>query len=97
MTSRGRSIWQVESDLREKLRQGCQGLFFLDETAPHILSYVESVKGGFWKRDALIFLEREGIKADLKRRPCPPAGKDWISKGIRSFLKARMRRRGWTG
>jgi hypothetical protein len=55
------------------------------------VSYVESVKGQFWKPQAIKFLREQGIKVNLKRRPFPPQGNDFISKFFRSCYKRRLK------
>ncbi len=88
----GLNIWQAETRIRDCLRQGRRGLYFLKKETPPILSYVESIKGGFWQPAAIEFLKSQGLKPDLQKRPCPPQGKGLIPKLIRSYLKKRMRR-----
>lgn len=88
----GLNIWQAETRVRDCLRAGRKGMFFLKKETPPIISYVESIKGGFWKPVAIQFLRENAIEADLRTRPCPPQGKGLIAKLIRSYLKRRIRR-----
>jgi hypothetical protein len=89
----GLNIWQCESNIRVLLRQGESRLFFMDEQAPKIISYVESVKGQFWKPSGVAHLRQHGFEPDLSYRPCPPQGRDFFSKAVRSFHKRRMKSR----
>jgi hypothetical protein len=86
----GLNIWQCESLVRKKLREGEQNFFFMKEDAPRLISFVEGVRGRFWKPEGLSYLRANGIQPDLTWRPCPPQGQDFISKLIRSFQKRRM-------
>ena len=86
----GLNIWQCESLVRKKLREGEQNFFFMKEDAPKLISFVEGVRGRFWKPDGLAYLQANCIQPDLKWRPCPPQGQDFISKLIRSHHKRRM-------
>ncbi len=89
----GLNIWQAESRVRDCLRAGLKGMFFLKKETPPLLSYVESVKGGFWQAEAVKFLRGAGVEPDLKSRPCPPQGSGLWPKLIRSIMKRRLRRR----
>ncbi|MCF7787380.1 MAG: hypothetical protein K9N47_14725 [Prosthecobacter sp.] len=85
------SIWAAESRLRKLNTEGEPGLFYMKDESPKVVSYVESVKGQFWKPQAIKFLREQGIKVNLKRRPFPPQGNDFISKFFRSCYKRRMK------
>ncbi len=87
----GCSIWAAESRLRKLNIEGEPGLFYLKSESPKVVSYVESVKGQFWKPIAIDYLRAQGIKVNLKRRPCPPQGNDFISKFFRSCYKRRLK------
>jgi hypothetical protein len=89
----GRNIWQCETGVRDLLRAGEKGLYFMDTKAPRILSFVESVRGQFWKPEGIAFLKNHGILPDLKRRPFPPQGRDFFSKLSRSYHKYWMKKR----
>jgi hypothetical protein len=87
----GCSIWAAESRLRKLNREGESGLFYMKKESPQIVSYVEGVKGQFWKPPAIEFMKNQGVRLNLKRRPCPPQGNDFISKFFRSCYKRRMK------
>lgn len=88
----GLNIWQCESRVRDLLREGETQFFFMDQAAPPILSFVESVRGQFWKPEGLAYLRSHQFEPDLKRRPCPPQGDNIFSKALRSYFKAKMKR-----
>jgi hypothetical protein len=88
----GKNIWQCETGVRDLLRAGEKGLYFMDAKAPKIISFVESVRGQFWKPEGIDFLAGHGRSPDLKKRPCPPQGSDLFSKWIRSYYKSRLRK-----
>ena len=88
----GLNIWQCESLVRKKLHDGEQRFLFLDSNAPKQISFVEGVRGRFWKPDGLAFVKSQGLMPDLDRRPCPPQGQGFVHKLIRSFHKRRMNR-----
>jgi hypothetical protein len=92
IASPGLNIWQCESRVRQLLRDGEQQFFFLDEDAPKQISFVEGVRGRFWKPEGVAFLKSHGLRPDLRRRPCPPQGQGMIPKLIRSLHKRRMGR-----
>ena len=87
----GCSIWAAESRLRKLNIEGEPGLYYMKDDAPQVVSYVESVKGQFWKPQAIKFLREQSIKVNLKRRPFPPQGNDFISKFFRSCYKRRLK------
>jgi hypothetical protein len=87
----GCSIWAAESRLRKLNREGEAGLYYMKKESPLIISYVEGVKGQFWKVPAVDFMRKQGMQLNLKRRPFPPQGNHFISKFIRSCFKRRMR------
>ncbi len=87
----GCSIWAAESRLRKLNREGEPGLYYLRTETPVVVSYVEAVRGQFWKPMGAAYLQQQGIQPNLKRRPCPPQGGDFISKFIRSCYKRRMK------
>lgn len=86
----GENIWVTESLMRDDALDKQFKQFSLTETTPFHLTYVESVRGRFWKKNGLDYLRKHGLKPDLWRRPCPPSGDDVISKVIRSIHKRRM-------
>jgi len=88
----GLNIWQCESLVRKKLREGEQNFLFMDEAAPKMISFVEGVRGRFWKPEGLAYMRANGIEPDLVWRPCPPQGNGIFAKFIRSFYKRRMDR-----
>ncbi len=88
----GLNIWQCESLVRKKLHEGERHFYFMDEDAPRQISFVEGVRGRFWKPEGIEYLRANGIHPDLKRRPCPTQGNGFFPKLIRSFLKRRMQR-----
>ncbi|MFZ2277139.1 MAG: hypothetical protein WAW39_05040 [Prosthecobacter sp.] len=85
------SIWAAESRLRKLNREGEAGLYYLKTETPKVVSYVEGVRGQFWKPQGVAYLREQGIKANLKRRPFPPQGNDFLSKFFRSCYKRRMK------
>jgi hypothetical protein len=86
----GLNIWQCESLVRKILRDGEKRFFFMDEDAPKQISFVEGVRGSFWKPEGLAYMRSNGIEPDLKRRPCPPVGEGIWAKMVRSVQKRRM-------
>jgi hypothetical protein len=86
----GLNIWKCESLVRKKLREGERSFFYMDESAPKQISFVEGVRGRFWKPEGLAYMRKNGIKPDLKWRPCPPQGEGFFAKLVRSVLKRRM-------
>lgn len=89
----GLNIWQCESLVRKKLREGEKHFFFMDQQAPKQISFVEGVRGRFWKPEGLAYMRKNGIEPDLGWRPCPPQGNGFFAKLIRSWQKRRMDRR----
>lgn len=85
------SIWAAESRLRKLNREGESGLFYMKKESPKMVSYVEGVKGQFWKAPAVEFMRKQGMRLNLKRRPFPPQGNNFIAKLFRSFYKRRMK------
>lgn len=85
------SIWAAESRLRKLNREGEPGLYYFRTETPPVVSYVESVRGQFWKPMGIAYLREQGIKANLKRRPFPPQGNDFLSKFFRSCYKRKMK------
>jgi hypothetical protein len=90
-TEPGLNIWQTENQFKALARQNHQGHFFLESGTPSLITYVESVRGYFWKPMAIEYLARHGLRPDLNRRPCPPQGQNPFSRLYRSVLKRRMR------
>lgn len=86
----GLSIWRTENRLKALARQDCNRHFFLEPGTASLVTYVESIKGHFWKPMAMEFLAMHGLKPDLIRRPFPPQGQDPIARGYRSILKRRI-------
>jgi hypothetical protein len=64
----------------------------MDQTAPKLISFVEGVRGRFWKPEGLAYMRANGIRPDLAWRPCPPQGDGLLPKLIRSYHKRRMNR-----
>ena len=89
----GLNIWKCESLVRQRLREGEKNFFFLDPQAPKLISFVEGVRGRFWKKEGVAFIRKNGLEPDLAWRPFPPQGNDPFSRLIRSFYKRRMDRR----
>lgn len=87
----GLNIWQCESLVRKKLREGERNFFFMGLQAPKQISFVEGVRGRFWKPEGLAYMRKNGIEPDLRRRPCPPQGEGFIAKLVRSWYKRRMK------
>jgi hypothetical protein len=85
------NIWVTESRMRDhcEARPGTQ--FNLAQGAAYRLTYVESVRGQFWKPNGVEYLRANGLRPDLRRRPCPPQGQGPLAKIIRSYHKRRMR------
>lgn len=90
LAAAGENIWRTESLMRDDALDRNFKQFSLTEASPFRLTYVESVRGRFWKKNGLEFLRQNGLKPDLWRRPCPPGGDDPVSKVIRSLYKRRM-------
>lgn len=85
------NIWRTEALMRDhaEARPGTQ--FNLAHASPYRLTYVESVRGCFWKPNGMQYLKDNGLKPDLWRRPFPPQGEGTWAKVVRSFHKRRMR------
>lgn len=86
----GNSIWDGNKIMNAMNVADSPDLYYLRAGVPPLISFVEAVKGRFWKPVAMEFMEKTGVKPDLKWRPFPPQGQDPISKTIRSFHKRRM-------
>jgi hypothetical protein len=86
----GLDIWQTESYIRRCVEKSEEGFFYLSETSPFHFTYMEAVRGRFWKPSALEFLNKYGVQPNLRVRPCPCQGRDFFSKLIRSFQKRIM-------
>jgi len=86
----GLNIWRTEKQFKALARQDCRGHFFLEPGTPSLITYVESIKGYFWKPMALEYLAQHGLRPSLSRRPCPPQGQGPLSRFYRSVLKRRM-------
>ncbi len=89
--AQGINVWQGESAIRAQILRDNTGFWHVRADHPRLLDYVEGVKGGFWKPNAVQFCREQGIEPDLKTRPCPPQGNDPISKLMRSLQKRRIR------
>lgn len=87
----GHNPWQGERAIKDLKEQSPPGFFLLDEQVPRLLPYLEAVKGGFWKADALAYCREQGIEPNLGARPCPPPGDDLVSKAMRSLYKRKLR------
>ena len=90
LASAAENIWRTEALMRDDALDPSFKQFSLTDSSPFHLTYVESVRGRFWKPNGLAYLNQHGLKPDLWRRPCPPQGTDVLSKVIRSFHKRRM-------
>jgi hypothetical protein len=86
----GFSIWQADSYLRVLNREDNSRMLYLTSDAPPYIKYVESVRGGFWKKGAIPFLQEEGFRLNYLWRACPPEGQNIFAKTYRSFLKRWM-------
>lgn len=86
----GNSIWDGNKAMNAMNLKDSPDLYYLREGVPPLISFMEAVKGKFWKPEAMDFMRRTGVKPDLKWRPFPPQGQDPISKVVRSFHKRRM-------
>ncbi|MEW6302173.1 MAG: hypothetical protein AB1705_01795 [Verrucomicrobiota bacterium] len=87
----GLNIWQAENRLKSFAKANPEGHYFLEEDQPPLVTYVESIKGFFWKPVAVEFLAKHGLTPNLWRRPCPPQGEDKLARFLRSLHKRRMR------
>lgn len=87
----GLNIWAAERRLKALALAEPAGNFYLGPGTPTVLTYVESIKGLFWKPPTIEFLKQHGRRPDFWRRPCPPQGDDLFSKFFRSLQKQRMR------
>ena len=90
LASAHENIWRTETLMRDDAPVGEHKQFSLTPASPFRLTYVESVRGRFWKPNGLAYLKQHGLKPDLGHRPCPPQGSDILSKIIRSYHKRRM-------
>lgn len=85
--------WRAEDAIRAlAATEDSNGFFCQSEEVEPIFSYVEAVKGKFWKQDGLDFLSQQGLTPDFSVRPFPRGGQQWWAKGLRSLHKRRM---GW--
>ncbi len=83
--------WRAEDAIRALAdTDGGGGFYCLAEEAAPVFSYVEAVKGKFWKPDGLAHLKQHGLTPDFTVRPYPRAGQQWWAKGLRSLHKRRM-------
>jgi hypothetical protein len=89
----GLSLWDANTRLTTMNRENHPDFYYLRREIPPMIEFVESVKGKFWKPEAMEFLEKEGVKPDLRWRPYPPQGRDFFGKLVRSYYKQRMNRR----
>jgi len=89
----GNSIWDGNKVMNAMNLADSPDLYYLREGVPPLISFMEAVKGKFWKPAAMDFMKRTGVTPDLKWRPFPPQGQDPLSKVVRSFYKRRMDRR----
>lgn len=90
LAAAGVNIWKTETLMRDDALDRQFRQFSLTTASPFHLTYVESVRGRFWKPNGLAYLRSNGLEPDLWRRPCPPAGDGVVDKVIRSFHKRRM-------
>jgi len=91
----GLNIWRTQTKLRALARRDCRGHYFIEQRTPALITYVESIKGYFWKPMGIEYLARHGLRPDLNRRPYPPQGQDPFTRLYRSVLKRRMRFVNW--
>lgn len=70
----GLNIWAAERRLKSLAQAEAKGHYYLGPGTPTVLTYVESIKGLFWKPPTLEFLRQHQLRPDLWRRPCPPQG-----------------------
>jgi len=89
----GLNIWKAENVAKQLAKENPETNYYFGPDSKPLITYQESIKGYFWKPSGLEFLKLHGLEADLKWRPCPPQGRDFFSKLIRSFYKYRMKRR----
>jgi hypothetical protein len=87
----GLSIWTAEQRLKRLARENSERLYHIAPECPLIVTYVESVKGFFWKPAAVEFLAGHGMRPDLWRRPCPNPSDHPLARFTRSVHKRRMR------
>ena len=87
----GLNIWAAERRLKSLAMQEPKAHFYLGPGAPTVITYVESIKGLFWKPPTIEFLKQHNLQPDFWRRTCPPQGDDPFSKLFRSLHKQRMR------
>lgn len=90
LAAAGENIWRTESLMRDDALDRNFKQFSLTEESPFRLTYVESVRGRFWKPNGVACLKQHGLKPDLWRRPCPPQGDGVAARIIRSLHKRRM-------
>jgi hypothetical protein len=89
----GLNIWKAENIAKQLAKNNPEAHYYFGPDSKPLITYQESIKGYFWKPSSLEFLKSHNLKADLKWRPCPPQGKDFFSKLIRSYYKRRMKAR----
>jgi hypothetical protein len=86
----GNSIWDGNKVMNAMNLNDSPDLYYMREGVPPLISFMEAVKGKFWKPVAMDFMKKTGMKPDLKWRPFPPQGQDPLSKFLRSIYKRRM-------
>jgi len=91
LASLKKDVWQSESELRKLRYSDVTGFYLIRNIEVPHFKYVQGVKGKFWLPKGVEFCRAEGIEPDLKKRPCPPQGKDMLSKLMRSYYKRRMK------
>ncbi|WP_395742602.1 hypothetical protein [Prosthecobacter sp.] len=87
----GMNIWQAENRSKQLARESPEGHYYIGPEGKALLTYQESIKGLFWKPSTLEFFKRENVPLSASPRPCPPQGKDFVSKLIRSWKKRSFR------
>ena len=90
LAASGNSLWDGNNKLNRMNLDGDPNLYYLRSGVPPLITFVESVKGKFWKPMGMDYLKETGVKTDLWWRPYPPQGQDPFCKTIRSFHKRRM-------
>lgn len=84
--------WRGESAIRALAQVGeVPGYYCQHEGLPPLITYVEAVRGKFWRPEGLAYLKKHGLTPNFTVRPYPRAGQEWWAKGVRSLHKRRMK------
>lgn len=84
------SPWQANTEFNKLNAKDNSGFYYLRNEVPPLISFVEAVKGKFWKPEAIEYMRNTNLAPNLLWRPFPPQGQGFLPKLIRSIHKKRM-------